>query len=55
MAKHYVRQHYEYATTGEPSQECDQDYGGSEPPKTDFDGTNGRKGSPHGDKEDRDE
>lgn len=50
-----VRQHYEYASTGEPSQECEGlDYG-SEPPKTDFDGTNGTKGSPHGDKGDRDE
>lgn len=42
-----VRQHFEYAVTGEPSQECSLEYG-KEPPKTDFgEGAHGEQSTPH--------
>lgn len=46
LSKQPINQHKEYAQTGKPSQETSK--GGAEPPKTNFDGTNGRRADvPH--------
>lgn len=49
-----VRQHHEYAETGKPSQDSDTPTG-TDPPKTNFDGTNGRRDdSPHREEKSKD-